>query len=194
GAFGPHVQRARLVDRRDAAATGADLRDVDHRNLDRQRLRVASDERGAARQGLAAVDDAGLGGGAAHVERNRLLEPERTTQRTGADHAGGGTRLEHAHALLLRLLRFVQPPGRLHEQELAAESRLRDVLVDAAHVLAHARADVGVRRDGRAALELAVFARELVRGGDERARQARLDDRLHARLVRGVDVTVEQHD
>jgi len=142
----------------------------------------------------APVDDAGLGGGAAHVERNGLLEPQRATQRAGADHASGGTRLEHAHALVLGLLRLVQPPGRLHEQELAAESRLRDVVVDAAHVLAHARADVGIRRDGRAALELAVFARELVRGGDERARQARLDDRLHARLVRGVDVTVEQHD
>ena len=86
------------------------------------------------------------------------------------------------------------PPVDCTSRNLPRNPCLRDVGVDAAHVLAHARADVGVRRDGRAALELAVFARELVRGSDERARQARLDDRLHARLVRGVDVTVEQHD
>ena len=71
-AFRPDMQRAHL-DARDRAAAGADLLDVDHRNLHRQPGGVAADERAAGHQHLAAMDDAGLGGGAAHVEGDGVL-------------------------------------------------------------------------------------------------------------------------
>ncbi len=153
------AQRAGRVHRGDAAAARPDLGDVDHRDLDRQRLRVAADQGRAARQRLAAVDHAGLRGRAAHVEGDRVFEPERPAERAGADDPRGGAGLQHAHALLLGLPGLVQAAGGLDEQEAAAEPRLRDMGVDAAHVLAHARADIRVRGDGRAALELAVLAR-----------------------------------
>ena len=63
-----------------------------------------------------------------------------------------------------------------------------------ADVLAHHRADVGIRRHRRAALELTIFLRELVRRGDEGVRQLAAHDGLDARLVRRVHVAVEQHD
>jgi hypothetical protein len=45
----PHPQRVTQLDSRDAAATGADLLDVDHRDLDRQAGGVAA--------GLPAIDE-----------------------------------------------------------------------------------------------------------------------------------------
>ena len=53
---------------------------------------------------------------------------------------------------------------------------------------------IGVGRHRRAALELAVFLRQLVRRRDEHARQALAEDFLGARLVRAVGVAVDEHD
>src|SRR5262249_42301029 len=50
------------------------------------------------------------------------------------------------------------------------------------------------RRRRRGALELAIFLRELVRGGDEKMRMAFLDDLFHALLVRGVAVGMQEQD
>ena len=94
------------------------------------------------------MNDARLGGSPAHVEGHGVLEPERAAQRLRADHAGGRARLEHAHALQLRLPRFIQAARRLHQQERSAESGLLQMRVYAAEILAHHRADVGVRGDG----------------------------------------------
>src|SRR5689334_19002967 len=79
-----------------------------------------------------------------------------------ADHPCGRTRLEHAHALRPRLSRLVEPARRLDEQEGPAEPGMREVIVDAAEIPAHHRADVGIGDGSRAALELAVFLRKLV--------------------------------
>src|SRR5262249_58399221 len=60
-AFRPNMQRAHFG-ARDRAAAGADLLDVDHRDLHRQPGGIAADERAAGHQHVAAMDDAGLGG------------------------------------------------------------------------------------------------------------------------------------
>ena len=87
GALRADAQGA-VLDARDRAAAGADLEDVHHGDLHRQRLVVAADQRRAGGQRLALVDHAGLGGGAAHVEGDGVLDAERVAERLGADHAG----------------------------------------------------------------------------------------------------------
>ena len=84
GAVRPDLERAAGVDPGDAAAAGADLREVDHRHADRvagagdPALGVA----GAAdlvlrrHRDLAADDHAGLGRGAAHVEGQHVGQAE----------------------------------------------------------------------------------------------------------------------
>ncbi len=91
-------------------------------------------------------------------------------------------------------MRLVQPAGRLHQQERSTEAGVLQVRIDAADVAADLGADERVGHHGRAALELAVFLREFVRGGDERVRQTRPHDRLHALLVRRIHIAVQQQD
>jgi hypothetical protein len=67
------------VGARNRAAAGADLLDIDHRDLHRQPGGIAADERAAGHQHVAAMDDAGLGGRTAHIEGDRVLEPDAIT-------------------------------------------------------------------------------------------------------------------
>src|SRR5262245_65022883 len=87
-----------------------------------------------------------------------------------------------------------QAAGRLHDQKVAVETGGLEMIADLAEIASHARPDIGIRRRGRGALELAIFLRELVRGGDEEMRMAVLDDRFHALLVRGVAVGVKEQN
>ena len=169
GALRAETQRA-VLDARDRAAAGADFEDIHHRDLHRQRRLVAADQRRAGGQRLAVMDDAGLGGGAAHVEGDGIVDLERAAQRLGADDAGGRAGFQHAHALVLRLLGFVKPAGRLHDQERAGKAGFAHVRIDLTDVAADFRADIGVGGDGRAALELAIFLGQFVRSRDEHAR------------------------
>ena len=50
------------------------------------------------------MDDASLGGRTAHIEGDRVLEPDAITQRLGANDARRRSGLEHADACALRLL------------------------------------------------------------------------------------------
>ena len=68
---------------------------------------------------------------------------------------------------LLRLADIEQPAGRLHDQEVAAEARVLEMVAHLAEIAPHARTDIGVGGRRRGALELAIFLRQLVRGGDE---------------------------
>src|SRR5665213_4067941 len=66
--------------------------------------------------------------------------------------------------------------------------------VDAADIAAYLGTDIGVGGDGRAALELAVFLAQLVRGRDEHVGMARLEDGLGARLVIRAAIAMEKQD
>ena len=88
GAARSDVHGVAVLDTRDRATAGADFENVDGRHLDRQRAIVAADQRMTGSQRAAIKNDAGLGGGAAHVEGDRVVHSERMTQRLRADNAG----------------------------------------------------------------------------------------------------------
>ena len=72
---------------------------------------------------------------------------------------------------------------------------LADMLVDLADVAPHLRADIGVGRDRRAALELAVLLRQLVRRGDEHAGMALAAAApWRAPRARALAIAVDEHD
>ena len=171
GRFRAYSQCVADLDAGDAAAAGADLLDVDHRHLHRQAGGIAADQRRAGHQHVAFVDHAGLGGGAAHVEGDGVGNVDGIAQRLGADDAGGGAGFQHADAGLPGVADVEQPAGRLHDQEIAGETRVFEMRFHLGEVALHARADIGVGRGGRSALVLAVFLAQLVRARDEKLRE-----------------------
>ena len=68
------------------------------------------------------------------------------------------------------------------------------MIVDLADIAIDLRPDIGVGDDGRAALEFAIFLRQLVARRDEHAGVARLEQRLGALLVIGVAIAMEKED
>ena len=116
------------------------------------------------------------------------------TERLRADHAGGGPRFQHAHAMALRLLRVVKAPGRLHDQERAGEAFAANVVLDLADISADDGPDIGVGHHRGATLELAIFLGQFVRGGDEHVRMVLLQDRLRACFVVVPGIAVEKQD
>ncbi len=90
-ALRPDMDAADGIAPGDRAATGADLHDIDDRELHRLARGFAADHIALFDRGRAVGDQAGLGGGAAHVEADGALEAEHAGEPSGADHAGDGT-------------------------------------------------------------------------------------------------------
>ena len=80
------------------------------------------------------MDDAGLGSGATHVERDGVPEPDAVAQRLGADDAGRGPGLQHPDAGRLRLRDVEQTAVRLHDQEVAGEAGGLEVVAHFAEI------------------------------------------------------------
>ena len=87
GAVRPDLEQTDLIATRDAAAAGADLDQFDRRQADRQaaafdkallprRLEPVGDQR------LAAIDQAQLGGGAAHIKGEQVVDPVARRRKT----------------------------------------------------------------------------------------------------------------
>ncbi len=188
------MQRAALGHSRDRSAAGPDFENVDHRNLDRQRLFIAADQSRAGGQHVMIKDHAGFGRGAAHVEGDGIGDSELPANGLRRDDARCRSRFEHAHAFLSRLAHFEQAAGRLHDQERAAKACARQMLSDLGQIARDVRADIGIGRDRRGTFELTIFLRQLVGCGDENARQKPLKDRLGAPFMRWVAVTMKEQN
>ncbi len=93
-----------MLDARDRTAAGTNFENINHRDLDRQRLFIAADQSGPGDQWLAVYDYAGLRRGAAHVEGDCLTEAKRARDRLCTDHTGGWSGFEHPDAFGLRSL------------------------------------------------------------------------------------------
>ena len=124
------LERADVVEPGDRAAAGADLDHVDHRQHHRMAAGIAADVVAGRHGRLAVADQARLGGGAAHVERDDVGEAERLPDLRRRDDAADRTGLHHGDRPLGRDLRRHHAAVRAHDREIAAkadvaEARLR---------------------------------------------------------------------
>ena len=124
GAVRTDLERADLVDPGNAAAAGADLHDVDHRHHRRMAVRISADVIALGDGRLAAMHEAGLGRGAAHVEGDGVLVAEIAADLRGRNDAADRPGFHHGDRHLLGGVRRHQAAVRLHDQQPTAETIL----------------------------------------------------------------------
>ena len=194
-AFRPHAQDATL-DAGPAPPARPDLHEIHAGDLhgetaalphaDHVDLELVSADR------YAPFDQAGLGGGAAHVEGDEVLVAGEAADVRGEDGPRGGARVERAHRKSRRGVRGGDPPVVLHHVEAAREPALGEAGGESAQVLREARRDVGVDHRGIRPLVLPVLRRD-IRGQDHGKPGRDLSRQLaDGRLVRGVRVGVQE--
>ena len=199
GAPGADRDPPHLVHARDGPAARADLYHLYHR--DAQRNSAAPDEPRGTRnfevsrsQGLGAVEEAELCGGAAHVEGDHRIEPEllrdapgeeRTTARAGLHETNRetGRGLEGGHSA---------PGG--HHEERALEVVVLERASERGQIALHQRLDVRVHDGGAEAVELPDLRTHLARQRHRQVRAPRRDQLPQALLVHGIGIAVEQPD
>ena len=198
-AVGTDFQEAEAIHARDGAAPRADLDHLDDGNAHGQAGALleairARDLELAGHQRHAAVDHAGLGRGAPHVEgEHAQLAPLAGGQR-GGEGAGGGTGLHEANGKLARRRRQRDAAGRLHDVELSGNALLGQARLEIGEVARHERSHVDVGRGGRGPLVLADLGHDVGRARDGQARRHLADQLDQAPLVDGIDVGVQQAD
>ena len=89
-AGGANLQGADLVDPGDGAAAGAHFHHIDHREHHGMAAGVAAHIIAGREGGVAILDEARLGGGAAHVEGDHVRDAERLPEARGGDDAAHG--------------------------------------------------------------------------------------------------------
>jgi hypothetical protein len=122
------LSRPDLVDGRDRAAAGADLDHVDHRRLDRQAgaLGEAVHARGLQHRrdlGAAVLDQAGLGGGAAHVEGDHIGLPAELAEQRGRLPPPAGPDSSRRIGKARWPSRRAQAAGGMHQAQVARKPR-----------------------------------------------------------------------
>ncbi|CAB3912355.1 hypothetical protein LMG3412_04810 [Achromobacter deleyi] len=199
GAVGADLHHAQVVDARDRAAARAYLDHLDDRDADGQAgaLQVAvhaAELEAAAHLRFKVVDVADLGGGAAHVERQRAGRAGLLGNVLRQDRAARGAGFDQAH-------RFVDPglqggdraAGR-HQERLAAQAALACGLVQAAQVARHLRLHIGIGADGGQARIFADFGAHVGRQRHPQLRRVFAQQLADTAFVVGVGVAVQQAD
>ena len=186
------MQAAALVQPGDAASAGSHLDDVEHRDANGEPLVVAAYKVIGRKTRLATADDAGLGGGAAHVEGDGGFEVEGLAQRHGPHHAARRPGFHHLDALTPCRVDVGEAAVGLHDCEVAGEPVASQAPLEVAEVAADLRTDVGIGHYGRGALVLAVLTGELVGGTDKEVGVGLTQDLTHPNLVLGSPVGMEE--
>ena len=199
GAVGSHRDAPHGVDPGDGAAARPDLHHLDDRNAQRNSAALA--EAGFAVDlelacGLRRVvaDEAYLGGGAAHVEGDDLVEPHFRRDPGRENRAAGRTGLDEPDGEPDRGIEARKPTARGHEQHRACETERREPGTKACEVARHERLHVGVRNGSAETLVLPDLGTCFARHGDGNAGQRGGDDFARSALVGGVGVAVEKSD
>ncbi len=203
GADRADAQRAARVDPGDRAAAGADLGQLDDRRADRvaratrragARLRDRPDVVLLGDLRRPAADEPDLGRRAAHVERDRVGQPELAGEVAGRDDPGGGPRLDDEHRSLAGALEGQHAAAALHHQQLGLDPAAAQPFLDRAEVLLDDRLDPGVDHDGAGPVVLAELRDDVGRQRDRHVRALLAQDRPDPILVDGVGVGVQQAD
>ena len=148
------------VDDGDGAAARADLHHLDHGDAERQPAALEEamgtrDLEGPRRPRLGIVDQADLGGRAAHVEGEHAIEralPGDVAREDGAAHRPG---FDEANGEADRRPDVGDAAAGEHDEERAAEARVPQTVLQVAQIARHHRLDVGIGAGGRETLVLA---------------------------------------
>ncbi len=179
----------------DRAAAGADGDDVDHRDLARERPDAAL----GGQRGLAVDDDRDVGGGAAAVAGQDLVEARDLGDQRGAEGAGRGAGQDGGDRLVHDLLGGEHAAVGLHHVErhvpldVGAGEGVQPGL-DVADVARELRLHRGVDERRHRALVLAVLAQHLRGDADDGLGVLLAQDLAQPLLVLGVGVGVQQAD
>ena len=179
----------------DAAAAGADLDQVDRGHGDGQAAALAEaiaavnlEQPGDQRR--AVLDQAGLGGGAAHVEGHQPVDAEQFGIMAGGERTGSRAALDHPHRVLARRLGPDHAAGGQHDQRRVGEALAAQPVAETLEIGLRDRHRIGVHRRGRGALIFADLRRDLRGGADEDAvelaRQGGRDQRFVVRIGEAV--------
>ena len=103
-----------------------------------------------------------------------------------------GPGFHHRHRPLGRHLRRHHAAVGAHDREIALEADAAQARLQALHIAADLRPDIGVHHRGRHPLELAVLAQDVVRQRQIDARHRLLDHRAGDALVLGIGVGVQE--
>ena len=162
GGFGAYAEETAGVEASDGAAAGAGGVDVEHGHADGD----AGDDGLVADVGAGGVDEEDIGGGAAHVEADDLIEAGEACELVRSDHSAGGSGEHGSNRLRGGDARGDDAAGGLHDFEAAAGVVLRDVGCEGGDVGADFGRDVGVGDDGGGALVLAELGQDAMRDGE----------------------------
>ena len=193
------LDQPRLVHAGDGPAPGADLDHVDDRRADRQAGAAleAMDARGLHHRGdlrAAVLDQAGLGGGAAHVEGERVRQAGGTREKHRRQGAAGRPGFQQPDREGARHLGRAEPAIGLHQAQRAAEAQRIELADQPPEVAVHQRLHEGIGAGGDAALVFADLGRDLARQADRHIREGRAQQRRRGLLMGRVGIAVQEAD
>jgi hypothetical protein len=194
GAHRTDMQGATVIAPGERAAAGANLDDVDHRQLHGLAGELVADHVALLDRRDAGADQRAFGRGAAHVEADRALDAQQLGQSSGADHAGDRARFHHRHRLAPRLRDRHGAPVRAHDRDPAGKARLLREAFETSEVAGNARTDKGVEHRRGGALVFAEFAQNLVAQGHEQRGEMAPQHGAGRGLVRGVGIRMKKAD
>ncbi len=146
------------------------------------------------RVGCAGLDQRGLGGRAAHVERDQVRLAERRAQARRAGDAGRRARADDEDRALGRLARSDHAPVGGHDQQRGAHAAAREAGGEIGEIALHRGQEIAVHHRGAGALVLL----HLGQHGPGRAHRHPGDGLAHEALggllVRGIRVAVDEAD
>ena len=187
----PHAQGTGAVDPGDRAAAGGNLGEVDHRHADRMP--------GAAnlvfRRGFvfSIANQAGLRGGAAHVERQEVQLAGLARNQRGADDPGRRTGLHRHRRHGDTFGGFEHATVRAHQVE-PRQTHLSCRVLELRQVGTEDGPDIGADGGRAGALELADLRQHFGREIDGNVRKCRPQPAAEALLVRRIEEAEQQRD
>ena len=164
-------QQANLVDGCNGAAAGANLDHFDHRRLDRQAgsLGKAVNTRRFHHRGdfgAAILDHAGLGGGAAHVERDHIGQARAFGKQRRRQPAAGRPAFEKSDREVTRGFQRNKPACGMHQPQRTRKTFLVQRLFQFGQIPVHQGLHEGVGAGGDTALVFAHLGHDIARNRD----------------------------
>ena len=140
------------------------------------------------------VDQADLGGGAAHVEGDELLDPALMGHPARQHGAAAGPRFHQTDGKADGGLQCRHAAAGGHQQQGASDTFLAQGFRQLAQVFFHQRPDEGIGHGRAEAVELADLRADLAGEADREMRVALFDPLTNAPLMGGIGIAVEQAD